>query len=86
MDNGDIRKGHTSREDRWVLRDNSKITKLKGQNDQTGKRSKEICSDEARARAVLVGSLLGCIFWENISELETHSAQPPRTQGNLSRE
>lgn len=32
-------------EDRWVLGDNYKITKLKVQNDQAAKRSKEICSD-----------------------------------------
>lgn len=32
-------------EDRWVLGDNYKITKLKVQNDQLVKRSKEICSD-----------------------------------------
>lgn len=53
MGNGDMRQGHTSREDRWVLGDNSKITKLKVRNDQAGKRSKEICSDKARARAAL---------------------------------
>lgn len=76
MANGDIRKGHTGREDRWVLGNNSKITKLKVQNDQARKRSKEICSDKGRAGAALGGSLLEFNFWENISLLETHSAQP----------
>jgi len=31
--------------DRWVIGDKYKITKLKSQNDQAGKRLKEICSE-----------------------------------------
>lgn len=63
MGNEDIRKGHTSREDRWVRGDNSKITKLKVLNDQAGKRSKEICSDKARSRAALGRTVLEYISW-----------------------
>lgn len=76
----------SGREDGWVLGNNSKITKLKVRHDQAGKRSKEICSDKTRARAALGLTHLEFIFWENISWIETHSAQPPRRQGKSSRE
>lgn len=54
MGNGDIRKGHTSREDRWVLGNNSKITKLKVQNDQARRDQR---------KSVLIKPELG-LLWE----------------------